>query len=250
MMPLRILVTRPQRHQQPLIDALQQQGWFAMGQPLLDICANPNIEQLAQTTHSLLQFEIIIAISDNAVRYTNTWLTQHQLNWPTQARYFAVGKNTADCWQQCANVTARYPESADSEGLIAMAELQAVNNTKILILKGNEGRDLIATSLRQRGADITEISTYQRQPIPLNQHETLTKWQQNHINSVIITSGEILSALINVVPNSGRNWLFKLHLIVISQRIAELAKAAGFTNIWIAQGASQSALIQCLHQIE
>ncbi|MCE2596123.1 uroporphyrinogen-III synthase [Motilimonas cestriensis] len=250
MTPLRILVTRPQRHQQPLIDALVQQGWFAIGQPLLEISASPEIESLAMSQHQLARFQFIIAISDNAVRYANNWLKQQHLSWPNQAQYLAVGKNTADCWQQLAQVNACYPESADSEGLIAMPALQAIDQSEILILKGNAGRDLIASSLQKAGAKVTEVSTYQRLPIPLSQSETLTKWQQNHINSVIITSGEILFALINVVPNHERNWLFKLNLIVISQRIAKLAREAGFIKVWIAQGASQSALIQCLHNIE
>ncbi|MCE0558001.1 uroporphyrinogen-III synthase [Motilimonas sp. E26] len=250
MRSLRILVTRPQRHQQPLIDALEQQGWFAIGQPLLEISTSPDIESLAMSQHELDNFQFIIAISDNAVRYANSYLKRHHLNWPRQARYLAVGKNTADCWHQLAQINACYPESADSEGLIAMPALQAIDQRRILILKGNAGRDLIASSLQKAGAKVTEVSTYQRQPIPLNQAETLTKWQQNHINSVIITSGEILTALINVVPNCERNWLFKLNLIVISHRIAKLAREAGFIKVWIAQGASQSALIQCLHNIE
>lgn len=246
---LRILVTRPEKHQRSLLDALHQQGWFAIGQPLLTITTNPDIEQLKQYQTELSQFDIIIAISDNAVEYSHAWLQQQQLTWPDDSQYFAIGEKTATRWHQLGAVTALYPSQADSEGLLQLPEFNAVKDRNVLLLKGNAGRDLIASELVQRGAKVVEIGTYQRQPLPLNALETVAKWQHNDINSVIITSGEILSALLNVVPKSERNWLFQLNLIVISQRIAKLARAAGFTQIWIAQGASSDALIQCLQEI-
>ncbi|MFO6424467.1 uroporphyrinogen-III synthase [Motilimonas sp. KMU-193] len=246
----RILVTRPEKHQQSLLDALHQQGWFAIGQPLLTITTNPDITRLIQYQTQLDEFDIIIAISDNAVAYTHQWLQQQLRPWPAHSHYYAIGANTATQWQQLANIVARYPLQADSEGLLQMPELSAVAGHKVLLLKGNGGRDLIASELSQRGAKVIEIGTYQRQPITLNAAETVAKWQHDEINSVIITSGEILSALLNIVPKSERNWLFQLNLIVISQRIAKLAQAAGFTQIRIAQGASPTALIQCLQEIK
>lgn len=247
---LRILVTRPEQHQRSLLDALRQQGWFAMGQPLLTITANPKIAQLEPYQAQLHEFDIIIAISDNAVKHTHEWLRQRQLSWPTASRYLAIGENTAAHWRQLANISAGFPSQSDSEGLLKLPELDAVSGHKILLLKGNAGRKLISSALTQRGAQVIEIESYQRQPLPLNGPETVAKWQHNNINSVIITSGEILSALINLAPKSERNWLFQLNLIVISQRIAKLAQAAGFTQIWIAQGASSSSLIQCLQEIK
>jgi uroporphyrinogen-III synthase len=48
------------------------------------------------------------------------------------------------------------------------------------------------------------------------------------------------------VPSQQQPWLYDRLLVVPSPRVAEMAEAAGFTRITIAQGASNQALTAAL----
>ena len=66
------------------------------------------------------------------------------------------------------------------------------------------------------------------------------------LDSLLVTSGELLQRLLELVPDHQRPWLFDRLLVVPSPRVAEMASAAGFIHITIAQGASNQALVAAL----
>lgn len=242
----KILVTRPQPHADELAAYLRQQGHQVTCFPLLTLSENPAITAL----HDALKPtpDIIIAISDAAVTCSHHYIQQHGLSWPSQSQYFAVGQRTATKWQQLANIQALYPAHSDSENLLALPQLNQVSNARVLILKGNAGRPLIESHLTQNGAQVTSVECYLRQGVVIDPTTSLAKWQDNEINSVIITSGEMLTSFMSQVPSEYLSWIQQLTLIVASQRIKAIALQAGFNNIWVADGASHQALSHCINQ--
>ncbi|WP_158587164.1 uroporphyrinogen-III synthase [Motilimonas pumila] len=241
-----ILVTRPQPHGAALANYLRQQGHQVTCFPLLAISENPAICELSSALTA--PPDIIIAISDAAVTFSHQYLHQQGLNWPSQAQYLAVGQRTAATWYQLAGVSALHPAHSDSENLLALPQLNPVSNARVLILKGNGGRPLIEACLTARGAEVTCVECYLRQSVTLEPAISFAKWQDNEINSVIITSGEMLTSLMSQVPSEYLEWMQRLTLIVASQRIKAIASSAGFNNIWVADGASHQALSHCIKQ--
>jgi uroporphyrinogen-III synthase len=74
-----------------------------------------------------------------------------------------------------------YPKdvlSADSEGLWRLLKPQLPPNAKILILRGQTGRDWLADTLTQHGAAVTCLSVYRREPAKWSEEQlaTLKSW--------------------------------------------------------------------------
>lgn len=72
----------------------------------------------------------------------------------------------------------------------------------------------------------------------------LTDWQHKGLDIIISTSGESLENLLSMVGNSGREWLLNQQLLVISERVATLAKQLGFKrSALVAKSASDDEIV-------
>jgi len=214
----RLLVTRFAPHAEQLVDSLNKIGYFAIAQSLLAVEGLNDPETIDTFLNS--HYDVVIAVSGNAVKYA-----QQQINvdWPT-AIYLAVGQSTQKQLSQVTGQIVKCPSSRfDSEGLLELEVLQSIKNKKILILRGEGGRELLEDTLIARGAKVDFLQTYKRIKIDLNGHELVNNWQQASINGVIISSVETLKQLFSLVPNSYKSWLSDLVFYVPSQRAAEQA---------------------------
>ncbi|WP_421217287.1 uroporphyrinogen-III synthase [Aeromonas enteropelogenes] len=235
------LVVRPAAQATELEQLLRQHGHAPLCCPLLETVAGSDLPRLPEL---LAQADIVIAVSIHAVHFAHDFLLQTGLTWP-HIEYFAVGQASADAFAE-AGISASCPHDPRSEGLLALPALQQVSGKRVLILRGNGGRDLIASTLASRGALVHYCATYERH-YPDFDGETLTRhWQAAGLDSLLITSGELLQRLLALVPVRQHPWLFDRHLVVPSPRVAEMASAAGFIHITIAQGASNQALMAAL----
>lgn len=72
------------------------------------------------------------------------------------------------------------PSVSDSEALLELPEFaaQAVAGKKVLILRGNGGRELLAETLRQRGAQVCAVTCYHRSPPALDGEPNVVAAQQ------------------------------------------------------------------------
>ncbi len=126
---------------------------------------------------------------------------------------------------------------------MALPELQQVEGQRILILRGEGGRARLGDVLRERGAEVTYAEVYRRQRPEAGGLPT-PDWRQ--IAAATATSGEILENLLALIPDQARHWLQQRPLVVVSERIAEQAKALGFEQVWVAREASDTALLETL----
>jgi uroporphyrinogen-III synthase len=71
-------------------------------------------------------------------------------------------------------------------------------------------------------------------------------WQAAGLDSLLVTSGELLQRLLELVPARSCPGFMTACWWCPVPRVAEMAAAAGFTRITIAQGASNQALVAAL----
>ncbi|USV57951.1 uroporphyrinogen-III synthase [Aeromonas encheleia] len=235
------LVVRPARQADELVQLLRRHGHSPLYCPLLE--TRPG-DELSRLPALLPTADIIIAVSAHAIHFAHHFLLQTGLTWP-HIEYFAVGQASADAFAE-VGVKAQSPQDPRSEGLLLLPALQAMTGKRVLILRGNGGRDLIARELASRGALVHYCATYERHYPELDGNELTRHWQTAGLDSLLITSGELLQRLLELVPSQQQPWLHDRLLVVPSPRVAEQAEAAGFTRIVIAQGASNQALTAAL----
>ncbi|MGY3941986.1 uroporphyrinogen-III synthase [Aeromonas tecta] len=235
------LVVRPARQADELVQLLRRSGHHPLCCPLLETRAGSELHQLPQL---LAKADVVIAVSMHAVNFAHHFLLQTGLTWP-HIDYFAVGQASADAFAE-VGIQAQSPEDPRSEGLLLLPALQKLTGKRVLILRGNGGRDLIARTLASRGALVHYCATYERHYPELDGNALTHHWQAAGLDSLLITSGELLQRLLELVPSQQQPWLYDRLLVVPSPRVAEQAEAAGFTRIVIAQGASNQALTAAL----
>lgn len=235
------LVVRPAAQANQLVQMLRQRGHAPLCCPLLETrpgCDLPHLGDMLQ------EADLVIAVSMHAVHFAHHFLLQTGQTWP-HIDYFAVGQASADAFAE-AGIQALCPADPRSEGLLALPALQGVSGRRVLILRGNDGRDLIARTLASRGALVHYCATYERHYPDLDGDALTRHWQVAGLDSLLITSGELLQRLLALVPGPQHPWLYDRLLVVPSPRVAEMAEGAGFTRIVIAQGASNQALVAAL----
>ena len=242
-----VLVTRPGKQGLSLCQQLSKVGIDNCHHPLIEIQSG---DQLKGLENHLSSFDIIIAVSQHAVSQTSDYLTEIGQSWPSNALYLAVGQKTAHVLSKSIHQTVHYPDIGDSEHLLLMTLLQNVANKKILILRGNGGRELIFETLLKRGALVEYREVYKRENLAFRSDLFIPLWQDKQITQLVITSSGQLEYFISQLSSIERNWLFTLHLYVPSERIAQQAREIGFNAVTNTLSASNPVLLAALQSDE
>lgn len=235
------LVVRPQPQADALAQRLRTAGHHPIVCPLLELTPGDELPALPE---QLSHADLVVVVSRHAVLFAHDFLLHTGLTWPA-IEYFAVGEASAMTLHE-VGLQGAWPEDPRSEGLLALPALQQVAGKRVLILRGNGGRELISSTLRQRGAEVTCLCVYARHYPAQDGEELYHQWHQRGLDSLLVTSGELLDALLAITPAQHREWLQRLPLIVPSPRVAEQAAGAGFLDITTAWGADHDALLAAL----
>lgn len=230
------LLLRPEGKCQQSCARFAAAGIPVIGLPLLRI--EPQAEQLKQLSETLLSLppqSKVIFISTSAARLALEAMADK--TWPSQLSYFAVGNSSAEILRQ-AGLALQVPEQQDSEGLLALAELQAINGLPVLLVKGEGGRPLLQQTLTERGAVLTPLNIYRRQRVA--QPGPTQPWKPEQIQCIITTSGELMDA---AFAQFDHNWLKTLPWILVSDRLMQQATERGITRVIRSEDASDDALI-------
>ena len=229
---LKILVTRPIHQSESLCNLIESQGGDAVKLPVIQIVDCNNNWQ----NYDFNNFDMAIFISSNAVEKSLS-----NIILPAKLQLFAVGKSTATTLLQKFGLTALCPAPPfNSETLLLMPQLQMLINKQIVIFRGKGGRELLAESLRKRGANVQYISVYQRLQPPIPTKDI-------YADIITITSGEGLENLLSMLPKS--EWIRQNPMVVISERLAKKAKKLGIqAPILVAPAASDEGLLMAILQ--
>ena len=242
-----ILVTRPAPEGGQLVERLRSTGRHAWHLPLIDFLPGRQLPEFAALLATLKDGEIIIAVSTRALTYAGPFLLAEQRPWPTSVNYVAIGKSSALALHRYSLQPVDFPESTLSEHLLDLPVLHDIAGKVCVVLRGNGGRELLGETLRQRGAEVRYIECYQRVAINYHGAEQAFHWRQKGISTIIVTSGEMLNLLYELVPAIDRNeWLLHCRLVVVSERLATIATNFGWRDIIVADGADNDALLRAL----
>ncbi len=215
-----VLVTRPKHQAKGIVDTITQKGGIAIELPVMEVIAH-DAATIEHDVASLLEPDITIFVSANAVRLG--------LAHAGAAKIAAIGPATAIAVQRHGReVDIRSVDGFDSEHLLNSEELRDVHGKVIRIVRGNVGRELLAETLRSRGAIIEYLAVYRRQ-IPEYSSEELARvteqWQAGKVDVVAIMSVESLQNLLKILPQECRELLLNTTLVTPAQRVIQEAAA-------------------------
>jgi uroporphyrinogen-III synthase len=209
-----VLVTRPKHQAQELVAAVEALGGSAVQFPCIEIVPRETADILSNASQ-LEDPDIAIFVSPNAVKYG--------LSFAGKARIAVVGPATATAIEAAGrSVDIRPAAGFDSEHLLAESALQAVRGSNVRIIRGNEGRELIAETLRNRGAKVEYLSVYARRAPEYSAAELAAfeaQWRSGEIDVVTVMSVESLTNLIVLLPEWCRKRLGQTRLVTPAARV-------------------------------
>ena len=242
-----VLVTRPDGQGDALAGLIAEAGGQPLLAPLLAIAPVEHPDAALRLLHSAEAWDWLIFISANAVRHA---LQLEGWRAPA-ARFAAVGEATAAALEAAGLRVdlVPYPQF-NSEALLADPRMQAVAGQRILIVRGEGGREHLADVLRERGAEVAYAEVYRRMPVlPSAFAPALEQLKRGDCEAIVVTSGEALTHLRNLLHQAGLAPSSWPPLAVPGERIAGLAHSQGWTRVLVADQASDEAIVQSLKRL-
>lgn len=243
---LTVVVTRPQRQAGTFIARATRAGAACIALPAIDI---EPVEldaaerlRLAPDAH-----DWTIYTSANAVDSS-----LQQLGRPVRCRVAAVGRATSRALEARGIAVHAIPEGRfDSEGLLALAAFAAPAGQRILILRGEGGRELLREQLQARGATVTIGELYRRRrgepgPGTLEAIESVLSADPRAL-VVAVTSVEVLDGLLELLPAALARHIRAQPLLLPGARVAEAARARQWAGpLLVAASADDESMLAAL----
>lgn len=260
---LHIVVTRPGAQAEPWAARLGDLGATTTVASLLEIVPVSEAAQIQAIKRCILDLDLYrkaIFVSQNAVEHGFEWIDAYWPQLPIGVDFFAVGDTTSKQLEargvSVTDLAHSQTGAMTSETLLQSPALHDVAGEKIVIFRGLGGRPHIGDVLSARGAQVSYCELYER-VLPDESAQKFAAVFSLILNEVQLTkklvlvlhSGEALENLQRVLRELTVNTseiMTKIYLLVPSQRVLELAKAAGFIHVYAAQNATEASMLQGL----
>ena len=247
----KILVTRPVHQANRLCSMIEQAGGVPIRLPAIDIQPIVDRGRIDIVLSRLDKYAIAIFVSRNAVFYAMPLLGDRK-SALAALQIIALGQGTAAALSAAGLPSAIHGGAqADSEALLDLPVLQeaAVRKQRIVIFRGTGGRELLADTLRARGAEVDYAEVYQRRK-PHYDKSLLDKiWCTEKPDQLVVTSSEALHNLFTMLGPGHRGIMLDTPMVVIGARMAEQARELGFKRQpAIADATSDEGLLRAILQ--
>lgn len=242
---LRVLVTRPAHQADNLCDKIDQLDAKALRFPTIEIKISDKCQSTLTINNTIKQYDIALFVSQNAVHHAFQFI--HAESLPKQLKIGVIGKGSLASLNNYGIQSQAIPsQTYNSEGLLSSQLLSDVQHKKVIIFRGQAGRNLLGDTLIERGATVTYCEVYQR-CLPQIDENTYEEIFKINIDIAIFTSSEGLKHAFKMLKEKDAQTLLNTPWLLISERMKKTAYNLGHnSDIIIAQQASDDGIISSL----
>jgi uroporphyrinogen III methyltransferase/synthase len=262
--PFTVVITRPAGQSAELVEQLEAAGLATLDFPLIDIAPVLDDAPLCHALASLDRYALVVFVSPNAVDHA---FARSEAIWPHALPIGVVGPGSV---RALARHGVRAPEHRvispssgaddestgfDSEGLFAALDASlgaaSLEGKRVLIVRGDGGREWLADRLREAGAEVDAVAAYRR----IVPEPSIGAWTRVHEllagepHAWLLTSSEGVRNLHELAQEHlTADELAQLkHAILIAPhpRIAQTARALGFDRITVS-GAGDERIVRAV----
>lgn len=255
-MPDKVVITRPRAQAEGLAQAVAALGRTPVLLPLLEIAPLADESALRAVLADLDRFALVAFVSPNAIDAALPHLQDRLAAWPRQVALAVLGEGSRAALARHglteANATILGPldpTRSDSENLLQSLDLAALKGKRVLIVRGETGRELMAEGFRAAGAEVHVVPAYRRS-VPALTPELAATLRDLLLapNDWLLTSSEALRGLFDLLALVDPSLVAKMqqqHVIVPHARIAETAAALGLAHVTLT-GSGDERLLAAL----
>ena len=227
--PIAVL-TRPNGLNAPLEHALTQAGWDVTISPALQI--HPRALEDEEPLPNPADFDLVVFVSGNAVAgYASQWAGRAP--WPASTLAACVGLTTAKNIQDAfgTSVEVLHPaasEIQDSESLWRVITARPIMPLRVLILRGQDGRDWLADQFVAKGVSVQLHGVYCRELATWSPELNIqfSHWAQASIPVVwLLTSPHGIESVMRQMEQAGLlRWAAQCRYVVTHPRLVEVLR--------------------------
>jgi uroporphyrinogen-III synthase len=247
----RVIVTRPRAQAEPWVLGLRAQGLQALSLPLIDIAPATDARAVVQAWHRLPLLDFVMFVSANAVEHFFA-LRPAQAPWPAGLQAGSTGAGTTAALTRSgvpppAIVQPAPGEPSESEALWRQLAGLSWEGRRVLVVRGEEGRNWLAQQFGQAGAAVEFLVAYQRRLPVLDEAEAalLAAAAADPMGHVwLFSSSEAVAHLRRLSPQA--DWSAS-RVVATHARIAAAARAAGFAQVLEVGPQLEAVAAGCAH---
>jgi uroporphyrinogen III methyltransferase/synthase len=235
-----VVVTRARAQAEEMTVLLQGLGAKVIHLPTIEIIPPDNLEPLDDAIRRLEEYDWIIFTSTNAVDFFMPRL------WETRREGFAVlgirsicaiGTATARALEEAGIRAGVVAQESTSEGVLRelverIGGESIMRELKILIPRAKVAREVLPSRLRDLGAQVDLVETYQTVLPQITPAGLKKLFEETRIDVITFTSSSTVSNLATLLGLTDLSDLLKSALVAcIGPVTAETARKFGLTNI-------------------
>ena len=239
-----VVVTRPAHQAAELAELIAAAGGNAILFPTIEIVAVCDPQPLTALIDRLDAFDIAIFISPNAASRAMR-LIKARRELPPRLELATIGRGGMRELERYGLTRVIAPARFDSEALLDLPEMRDVAGKRIVIFRGEGGREVLGDTLAARGAAIEYAECYRRGCPQVDAAPLLKAWERNELHAITATSSDGLRNLFDLAGKSGSPWLRKTPLFVPHPRIEHAACELGLATV-VLTGQGDAGLVRGL----
>jgi uroporphyrinogen-III synthase len=233
-----VVVTRPEQQAGPLCRLLEAQGAEVQRLPAISIVEHPRRRETIAALKAQGDFDLIIFTSANAVRYGEPLLQQRR-----DLTLAAIGPATARALNSAGyRISVAPAQGFTSEHLLEHPRLKTLQGSRVLLVKGEGGRDLLQQELTGRGAAVSIAAVYERRPAAPSAARLADierAFAAGRLHAITATSLEVAQQVLALAPPALRSWFERALWVAPSERVAAGIGAAGVRGRIIAAASAE-----------
>lgn len=191
-----------------------------------DIVPSAYTRHLKNSTQAL-QADIVIIVSKHAALLARLLIAQSVFK---SAQCYSVGK--ASCvFFETLGISIQTPGDESAQGLLTLPDLQDMQDKKLMLIKGEQGLNVIEETCKQRGAELEVLDLYERKPAKALAESGFDLAEVSFIYGVSVFA--LRHFLESVCDEQDRQALKAIPLLAMSDRIAQAAAKLGFIQVTV-----------------
>jgi uroporphyrinogen-III synthase len=232
----RVIVTRPAAQAASWVHGLAARGIDAVALPLIEIAAASDPAAVRAAWDLIASHRLVVFVSANAVLHFFA-ARPVDVEWPMPLLAAAPGPGTAEALRAAGVADAAIVEPAadaaqlDSEALWQRLSAHEWRGARVLIVRGDSGRDWLGERLSEAGAEVGIVAAYRR-VLPQWSGEARRKLDEAFADPAghvwLFSSSE---AIANLEALAGAARASRSRAIATHPRIAARARQAGFASV-------------------
>ena len=218
-----LISTRPQETNVQLSDELKNSEIKLLSFPLTEIHPLNNYQIFDGVIENIKTYQHIIFISTNAVHFFLERVKKLSLQIPKNLIFSSIGPTTKLLLQKKLSVDVHSPiKTFDSEHLLKEKIYNNVEGQKILIIRGEGGRETLKNALEEKGAIVNYGECYVRKYVDIDLNQLKNDLVNYHHQFFLFSSTNSAKHFIDQLHNIETGWLQNIKIIVNHKKIEGL----------------------------